>query len=103
MMSKINITKTSEIEAIRVARQNDLYQINKTDSPTVENKATVSQDKLEFSERATEVGKLIEQVKQFPDVRQAKVNELRTQITAGEYHPTSEEIADAILKDEIAG
>lgn len=99
-MNKLNINKANDIEAIRSTRQNDLYQINKTDTKQVENKPVVSQDKLELSERASEVGKLVDQVKNFPDVRADKVNELKAQISAGKYEPTGDQIADAILKDE---
>lgn len=99
-MGKININKTADIEAIRAVRQNDLYQVNKTKTSTAEVNSSVGGDKLEFSERASEVGKLVDTLKSFPDVRTDKVNELRVQISAGEYQPTSDEIANAILKDE---
>jgi negative regulator of flagellin synthesis FlgM len=100
-MSKININKGNDLEAIRAARQTDIYQVAKNSSQKVENKVAVSEDKLELSERAAEVGKLVDQVKQLPDVRTEKVNDLKVQISAGEYKPTSDEIAKAILKDEV--
>lgn len=99
-MGKININKTTDIEAIRATRQNDLYQVNKTKTSSVETKSSVNGDKLEFSKRASEVGKLVDTIKSFPDVRTEKVNDLRVQISAGEYKPTSDEIANAILIDE---
>ncbi len=89
------------MDAIRLNRQNDLYQVGKNNSPTVENKVKIGEDKLELSPKASEFGKLIEQVKQFPDVREGKVEDLKIQIAAGEYNPSSEEIAAAIMKDEI--
>ena len=89
------------MDAIRLNRQNDLYQVGKDTLATVENKVRVGEDKLEFSPKASEFGKLIDQVKQFPDVRQAKVEDLKVRIAAGEYNPTGEEIAAAIMTDEI--
>ncbi|MCW5960185.1 MAG: flagellar biosynthesis anti-sigma factor FlgM [Pyrinomonadaceae bacterium] len=99
-MSKININKTADIDSIRGVRQNELSQLAKSASTKTPEKAAKSEDKLELSDRAAEVGKLVDQVKQLPDVRQEKVAELRVQIAAGEYQPTDEEIANAIIKDE---
>lgn len=100
-MTNININKINDLDSIRLNRQNDLYQVGKSNAPAVENKGKIGEDKLELSQKASEFGKLVDQVKQFPDVRDAKVNELKLQIAAGEYNPSGEEIAAAILKDEI--
>lgn len=100
MMSKININKTGDINALRTARQNDIRQVGKNTVQSADNKAVIGDDKLQLSNRAAEVGKLVDDVKELPDVRQGKVTELRGRIEAGEYNPSSEAIADAILKDE---
>lgn len=55
---------------------------------------------ISVSDRAAQVGKLIEQIKDAPDIRQEQVEALRQKIGAGEYDPPAGEIADAILKDE---
>lgn len=99
-MNKINISKTNNIEAIRATRQTDIYQAGKNTAQKAEENGPITGDKVEFSDRAAEVGKLVDEVKQFPDVRQDLVEELRVQVSAGEYHPTNEEIAHGILKDE---
>lgn len=99
-MSKINISKTTDIEAIRATRQTDVYQVSKNATQKSEGKSPVAEDKVDFSSRAAEVGKLVDQVKQFPDIREDLVSELRLQVSAGEYSPTTDEIANAILKDE---
>lgn len=99
-MSKININKTGDIQSIRGVRQNELTQLSKSGSTKSSEKIANSEDKLELSDRASEVGKLVDQVKQFPDIREEKVSELRVQIAAGEYQPTDEEIANAIIRDE---
>lgn len=103
-MSKINTNKINDFEQLRASRQGDVKQAGaKAESGggrPVENKNSVSEDKLQFSSRAAEAGKLLEQMKELPDVREEKVSDLRRQISAGEYAPSAEEIADAILKDE---
>ena len=100
MMSKININKMSDLDAIRGARQTSVQSADKKKIEQSGAKNEVGTDKLEFSTRASEVGKLVDQIKELPDVREAKVSALREQIAAGEYNPSSEEIADAILKEE---
>jgi negative regulator of flagellin synthesis FlgM len=102
-MSKINISKSTDIDAIRAARQIDLYQAGKSAPQKTEDKSPIAEDKVNVSNRAAEVGKLVDDIKQFPDVRQDLVNELKVQVSAGEYNPTSDEIAAGILKDEGRG
>jgi negative regulator of flagellin synthesis FlgM len=100
-MSKINTNKTNDFEPIRTGRQTDVRQAGKNETGSVENKKIVSSnDKLQFSNRAEEAGKLLDQLKELPDIREEKVSALRQQILAGEYSPSSEDIAAAILKDE---
>lgn len=57
-------------------------------------------DKINVSERAGSVGKLVEAVKNLPEIRQEKVAEFREKIAAGNYKPSAENIAEAILKDK---
>jgi flagellar biosynthesis anti-sigma factor FlgM len=52
------------------------------------------------SERATEVRRLVERVLELPDVRQERVEALRARIASGDFNPSAEEIADAVIKDE---
>ena len=100
MMSKININKLNDLSALRSARQADLRPSDKTKIDSTGGKSEVGEDKFQFSERAGEVGKLVDQIKQLPDVREAKVEALREQIKTGDYNPSSEDIADAFLKEE---
>jgi negative regulator of flagellin synthesis FlgM len=100
MMGKINIDKISGYSSIRAERRSEIKKSGTETAQPVENKKSVDKDKLEFSSRASEVGKFVEQLKELPDIRQEKVNSLREQISAGSYNPSGEEIADAILKDE---
>ena len=56
--------------------------------------------KISVSELAAQVGKLVDKVKDAPEIRQERVEALRRQIETGEYNPPATEIADAILKNE---
>ena|SRR5437868_12504418 len=99
-MNKINTNKINDFDPVRASRQSDVRQAGKDESQPVENKPAVSEDKLQFSNRAAEAGKFLEQLKDLPEVREDKVETLRERISSGEYNPSSEDIADAILKDE---
>jgi negative regulator of flagellin synthesis FlgM len=56
-------------------------------------------DSINVSERATEIHELTAKAEQLPDVREERVEKLRAQVQAGDYRPSAEEIADALLKD----
>jgi len=62
--------------------------------------ATQGTDEIKVSERATEVRQLVERVLELPDVRQDRVDALRARIASGDFNPSAEETADAIIKDE---
>jgi flagellar biosynthesis anti-sigma factor FlgM len=99
MMGKMNIHKINGSTPIRAERQNDLKTPADEIGQSLENKALAG-DKIEFSSRASEVTKLVNQVKQLPDVREAKVATLRDQIASGTLRHSGDDIANAILNDE---
>ncbi len=63
-------------------------------------KVSLGKDKVELSGKSAEFSKLVDQLKQLPDVRQDRVNELKQKIASGNYGPSAEDIAGAILNDE---
>jgi flagellar biosynthesis anti-sigma factor FlgM len=100
MMGKVDINKANGFGGIRSDRQNGVTNHVTEIGRAPENKKAVSADKVDFSGRGSEVGKLIEQMKALPDVRQTKVSNLRDQIGAGTYNPSGSQIANAIIRDE---
>ena len=99
MMGKINLDKINNPGLIRTEPQGGVKKSNH-EAQIIENKQNVTEDKLDLSNRGSEVNTFIDKLKELPDVRQDKVNSLREQIASGNYNPSSAEIADAILKDE---
>ena len=99
-MSKINTNKINDFDALRSVRQSDLKAAGKSETQALGSSNTFGTDKLEFSDRVAETGKFLDQLKNLPDVRGEKIESLRQQIANGEYQPTSEAIADAIMNDE---
>jgi negative regulator of flagellin synthesis FlgM len=63
-------------------------------------------DKLELSDHAQELKRTVDLVLKSPDIRADKMDEIKKQIQAGEYHRTGTEIAskmvDRSLVDELA-
>ena len=56
--------------------------------------------KVSVSDRAAEIGRLAGRVAELPEVRQERVEALRSRVESGSYKPSAEDIAAAILKDE---
>ncbi len=98
----MNIDKINGFSPIRPDYQSDVKNTGLESSKAADANKAVSEDKLEFSNRASEVGRLVEIVKELPDIRAEKVNSLRGEIAAGRYKPAADDIAGAILKDETA-
>ena len=99
-MAKMNIDKIDNFGPIRSDRQGDVKIVGLEPARTPETSKIVSEDRLDFSSKAAEVGKLVDTLKAMPDVRTDRVADLRDQISAGTYNPTADEIAAAILNDE---
>lgn len=100
MMGKININRLSGPDPIRAELQRDVKGSAVDTGLNIEKRAPVSEDKLDISGRASEVGRLVDQLKAMPDVRQARVDALKEMVAAGSYNPTASDIADAILKND---
>jgi flagellar biosynthesis anti-sigma factor FlgM len=104
-MVKVNTDNLHGKNAVSGVRQTKQERAEKTantagSAPAGQVKTSPDKDKVELSGKGAEFGKLIDQVKQLPDVRQDRVNEIKQKIAAGNYQPSAEDIADAILKDE---
>ena len=99
-MGKINVDKVNGFSPVRTERKNDVKKSDAGLPQPIESTKTANEDRLDFSGFASEVGKLVEQIKELPDIREEKVNLLREQISAGTYDPSGDEIADSILRDE---
>ena len=99
-MSNIKINKTNDSQSINRVQQSDIKRAGKNSGQTIENKSVTGEDKINFSNTAVEAGNLVDQLKNLPDIREEKVAALRQQISTGEFKPSNEDIADAILKDE---
>lgn len=99
-MGKINIDRLSSPDPIRAELNRDLKGPAVEAGLNVEKRTPVNEDKLEISSRASEVGRLVDQIKAMPDVRSERVDALREMVETGGYNPSADDIAAAILNDE---
>ncbi|MEP6850026.1 MAG: flagellar biosynthesis anti-sigma factor FlgM [Acidobacteriota bacterium] len=101
-MGKMNVNKIDSSTPIRVERQNDIKGPVREQTRSVAQRRPANDDRLDLSSQGSEVGNLVEQLKQMPEIRQDKVNSLREQVAAGTYRPSNQDIAKAIVNDEKA-
>ena len=100
-MGKIEFGKSNGFGPIRSERQKGLNRSSSTIGASFEGKTSFStDDTVALSGKGSEVGVLVDTLRTLPDVREAKVVDYREQISAGRYQPSSEKIADAILREE---
>jgi len=62
----------------------------------------LSEDQAQFSGAPGQIQALTEQVLQFPEIRQEKVNALRQAVVGGGYQPSSKQVADAVFAYMLA-
>jgi|Deesub1362B_J571_1020462.scaffolds.fasta_scaffold00226_31 negative regulator of flagellin synthesis FlgM len=62
-------------------------------------KRTSTNDKVDISERAKEIAKLMEEVKSLPEVREDRVRELKALIEAGGYQIDPRKIAERLIEE----
>lgn len=57
---------------------------------------------VEISNRAQEVQRITQLIKDLPDVREDRVQALKAQVESGTYNVSSEDIADLIIRRALA-
>lgn len=100
MMGKINLDKINSFEPIKPERQSEIKTSQSTPVKPEKTDLPNAKDRVNFSGKAAEVGKLVGDLKQLPEVRTDKVEEIRGKIERGEFAPSAKQIVDAILQDE---
>lgn len=60
--------------------------------------AAMARDKIEISDQARDFQTAMKAFKELPEVRQDKIDDVRSQMESGQYKPSSEAVADKILE-----
>lgn len=104
-MNKINSNGIGETEATRASRRVEV-ETERADRKSAAGQTSAASssprvsDEVVVSERAEALKGLAERAGDAPDVRRERVDALRARIESGDYNPSSDTIADAILRDE---
>ena len=64
--------------------------------------ATQQKDEVVLSTQAQEFAHILQKIKNMPDVREEKVQELTQRIQSGEYHVEAKEVADKMIGRVLA-
>ncbi len=105
-MNSIKIQAGNEIEPIRinlrpeVSREGEGVTATHPEASHPVSAPEGLKDVIKVSDRATVIRSLVEQVSQLPDVRTERVEQLRSRVQSGTYHPDAGVIADALLRGE---
>ncbi len=67
----------------------------------VEEKPNIQTDRVEISQKSREIQKVRNMVENAPDVREAKVKELKNSIESGTYSVRGEKIAGEMIKKSL--
>jgi len=60
--------------------------------------AAMARDKIEISDEARDFQTAMKAFKELPEVRQSKIDELKSQIESNQYKPSAEAVADKIME-----
>ena len=80
------------------------YQRNDTLNQTVDKQKTVPpapEEKVEISKRAKDIQQVKNAIAGLPDVREEKVQELKSQIEKGTYAMNSAKVAEKMVGDSL--
>lgn len=99
-MGKINLDKVNSFEPIKPERQAEVKATQGTPVKPEKIDQPKEKDRVNVSSKAAEVGRLVGEIKELPDVRSEKVEEVRGKVERGEFAPSAKTIADAILNEE---
>ena len=99
-MAKINIDNVKGFDPIRTERKADVKGAHNTPVKYSGPEKLRAGDMIRVSDKAAEIGKMVSQMNELPDVRSERVEALQARVAAGTFAPSGTEIADAILKSE---
>lgn len=101
-MAKVNLDQMNGYEPLKAERRSEVKGGGQTAPIKPPHREIASEkDRLDLSGRAAEAGKMVSKIRELPDVRHEKVEEMKDLIAANAYNPNSIKIATAIMSDEV--
>lgn len=96
----INNAKGISAKQIQQYEQNESLKKGKTAKEEISS-SSIPQEKVEFSDTAKEMQQMKNAVDQIPDIRESKVEALKSQINSGTYKVNGEEVAKKIIGEAM--
>jgi negative regulator of flagellin synthesis FlgM len=97
---KISDLKDVNAQMIQQYQRNDNAAANASDKQTT-NAAVKPEEKVDLSTKAKDIQQAKNAVNQLPDVREAKVQEVKTQVDKGAYKVDAGKVADKMVNESI--
>lgn len=84
-----NLNVTNAMKVYKKSVKNEVGKVGSGNQPV---------DQLELSTKAKEFQVAVSAFKNLPDIREAKVNEIRSRLEQGSYNVSGKEIAESIVR-----
>jgi negative regulator of flagellin synthesis FlgM len=97
----MNINNTKGISAKQIQQYEQNESLRKGKATQEEISSSIPQEKVEFSDTAKEMQQIKNAVDEIPDVRESKVEALKSQIENGTYNVNGEEVAEKIIGEAM--
>lgn len=98
-MDKIDLNGAN-IERLRSLNKIEHDRANEKREEKAANNLLTPNDQINVSDRAASIQQIVDKISNIPQVRQDRVEALREQVQSGSFNPSSEDIADAILRED---
>jgi negative regulator of flagellin synthesis FlgM len=97
---KVSDIKDTSAQMIQQYQRNDNYAAASADKQ-VNSAAVRPEEKVDLSTKAKEIQQAKVELAKLPDVREEKVQEIKSQVDKGTYNVSGEKIADKMVKESI--
>ncbi len=97
---KISDLKDVNAQMIQQYQRGDNSTVNSSDKQAA-NASVKTEETVDLSTKAKDIQQAKNAVNQLPDVREAKVQQVKTQVDKGTYNVDAGKIADKMVKDSI--
>ncbi len=96
---KISDVKDVSAQMVQQYQKNDNYVANTEKQVT--NATTKTEEKVDLSTQAKDIQLVKNALSQLPDVREEKVQEIKSQVDNGKYNVSGEKIAGKMVGESI--
>jgi len=96
---KISDVKDISAQMVQQYQKNDNYAANSDKQAA--NATTITEEKVDLSTMAKDIQQAKNALSQVPDVREEKVQEIKSQVDSGKYNVSGEKIAGKMVGESI--